>query len=449
MTSSVKPIESEGCDIIQGRDLFLSRLVLSTRQTGASYESSGSCLDLSCRPTKLAPGMSHKFCDRAMKSSVKPIANEACDIIQGRDLFLSRLVLYTHQTGASHQENTLPHRKGGGKSCRGSMTSCTSSLFQGHDLFLSLLVLSSRQTGARNHMLDSDVSFKDQGGGCVVHASGGILALFGALFLGRRILFLKELDESSLPPSSPCCTLMGYALVLLGLTAFSLPTPRYELTRWPDNYIGVIVMNIVMSSSGGAITVVLLQLLVVRDSFTYWPMLRCVQGALAGIVVILPGVDVYRPLVTLAIGLSVGVILFIGARQTYQSAIEDYANVIIVHLVCGFLGVLLPPLLGSAENLGTRSSHHVMAHLGWQMICGSVLVLVVAAIMFPVFVILTCLGFLRNKEDARHHRRALVLQKQLSKRVFFRRLLKLDNSHDVLIPGYESKSSHPQFLDGI
>ncbi|CAG2061128.1 unnamed protein product [Timema podura] len=349
----------------------------------------------------------------------------------------------------------------------------------------------------RNHLLGSDVSFKDQGGGCVVHVSGGILALLGALFLGRRILFLKELDESSLPPSSPCCTLMGYALIMLGLTAFSLPTPRYELTRWPDNYIGVIVMNIVMSSSElfvavignlenvsqwparkastntiqlfcnvqssevlnvihvlskvlrGAITVVLLQLLVVRDSFTYWSMLRCVQGALAGIVVILPGVDVYRPLVTLAIGLSVGVILFIGARQTYQSAIEDYANVITVHLVCGFLGVLLPPLLGSAENLGIRFSHHVMAHLGWQMICGLVLVLVVTVIMFPLFLILTCLGFLRNKEEARHHRRALVLQKQVSKRVFFRRLMKFDKSHDILIPGYKSKNNYPQFLDVI
>nr|CAD7459630.1 unnamed protein product [Timema tahoe] len=33
--------KEEGCDIIQGRDLFLSRLVLSSHQTGASYESSG------------------------------------------------------------------------------------------------------------------------------------------------------------------------------------------------------------------------------------------------------------------------------------------------------------------------------------------------------------------------------------------------------------------------
>nr|CAD7402230.1 unnamed protein product [Timema cristinae] len=94
MTSSVKPIASEGCDIIQR-----------------------SCLDLYCRPTKLAPGMSHQGCDRAMTSSVKPIANEGCDIIQGRDLFLSRHVLSTRQTGP------------------------------GHDLFLSLLVLSSHQTG--------------------------------------------------------------------------------------------------------------------------------------------------------------------------------------------------------------------------------------------------------------------------------------------------------------
>nr|CAD7432283.1 unnamed protein product [Timema monikensis] len=52
------------CDIIQGYDVFLSRLVLSSRQTGDRdnllRHSSRSCPDLSCRPTKLVPLMSYR-----------------------------------------------------------------------------------------------------------------------------------------------------------------------------------------------------------------------------------------------------------------------------------------------------------------------------------------------------------------------------------------------------
>nr|CAD7433389.1 unnamed protein product [Timema monikensis] len=102
MTSPGKPLAGDGCDIIQGR---VSTCLVDppNRRQVVIY----SCLDLSFEHARLAPGMSHQGCDRAMTSSVKPIANESCEIIKGRDLFLSRLVFSTRQTGARYELSGL------------------------------------------------------------------------------------------------------------------------------------------------------------------------------------------------------------------------------------------------------------------------------------------------------------------------------------------------------
>nr|CAD7409278.1 unnamed protein product [Timema poppensis] len=74
-------IEEEGCGIIQGHDLFLSLLVLSSRQTDGSLVKPPNWWQ-SCQAAKLTAG----------ESSGKthcPIEWEGCGIIQGRDIFLS------------------------------------------------------------------------------------------------------------------------------------------------------------------------------------------------------------------------------------------------------------------------------------------------------------------------------------------------------------------------
>lgn len=47
------------------------------------------------------------------------------------------------------------------------------------------------------------VSVKDAAGGIAIHVSSGLAGLVGSLFLGRRLLKLKDIDESSIGIGSP------------------------------------------------------------------------------------------------------------------------------------------------------------------------------------------------------------------------------------------------------
>ncbi|KAF2905560.1 hypothetical protein ILUMI_00608 [Ignelater luminosus] len=293
----------------------------------------------------------------------------------------------------------------------------------------------------RKNFVGHLVSVKDHAGGLVVHVAGGVVGLIGALFLGRRLMRLSDIDESSIGPESPGSTITGYIFIALGLIAFSLPAPSYELTHIPYNYIGVILVNNIMAMAAGIIVVVILQFLFFRETFNYWIILRCMQGAIAGIVSIASGIDVYTPVLAFAIGAIAAIVFYFVVICVHNSSVEDYCNVIPIHLVCGLLGSMLPPLLGTTENLGTSiTSHFRIIHLGWQLLS----LTTVSTLMISVFVIhffvLNLTGFLRNKSEEVNHRRGVTAAVRGPERCFLQRLFTLYPSTPYIEPGSFGKS---------
>lgn len=61
----------------------------------------------------------------------------------------------------------------------------------------------------RYKLMEHKVSFKDHGGGVVVHFAAGTVALFGAIVLGRRLLRLRDVHDSSVGVESPGSTIIG------------------------------------------------------------------------------------------------------------------------------------------------------------------------------------------------------------------------------------------------
>ncbi|XP_069674263.1 ammonium transporter 3-like [Periplaneta americana] len=282
------------------------------------------------------------------------------------------------------------------------------------------------------------VSYKDQGGGCVIHVTGGVMALFGGLFLGRRLLRLRDIDESSLPPDSPGNTIVGYILIIIGLMGFCLPTPTYERIHFPTDYIGLTTVNNIMAAAAGIISVVILQFILARDMFDYWVVIRCMQGSIAGIVTITAGVDVYNPLVAFGLGAAGALFFFITAKLLFSSSIEDNANIIPIHLVCGLFGTFFPPICGSNINLGT--SHNVLLNFGWQIICSSTILAIMTAFSLIMFLILNYFGFMRNRAEERNNRRALTALTARPQRRFLQRIFTIDEEHQpYLQPGYRTK----------
>lgn len=50
----------------------------------------------------------------------------------------------------------------------------------------------------KNRLLNEKVSYKDYGGGTIVHVTGGLFALISGLILGPRIMKLKDFDENGI-----------------------------------------------------------------------------------------------------------------------------------------------------------------------------------------------------------------------------------------------------------
>lgn len=281
---------------------------------------------------------------------------------------------------------------------------------------------------------------KDHGGALVVHTVSSTVGFVGAIFLGRRLVKLNEIDESSLGSETPTTTMIGYLLIIIGLMGFSIPEPGYEKMHYPYNYIGVIVINNLMAMSAGIITTITLNFIFSRKTFNYWIILTCIQGGIAGLVTLAAGVDVYNPYVSFGIGSFGGIIFYMFTNAINYTSIEDYCNIISIHWACALFGSLLPSFLGGAENLGQSiSGHFKFLHFIWQLFGALVTISTVSLIAIVLFAFLLITGFLRNASEKNNHKRSINAAK-IERSCCLQRLF-APNLRTVLVePGIGGKS---------
>lgn len=194
------------------------------------------------------------------------------------------------------------------------------------------------------------------------------------------------------------------------------------------------MVNNLFAMVGSAAAVIGLHCLVYQTHFNYWILLQIVQSAVAGIVLISAGVDVLRPLTAFLISLFGGIIFYFFARIVYYSSLEDYCNILPIHFISGVLGILIPPLLGSGENLGFNV-HYAFLHLGWQVICLSIVLLVLFFVYGFIFMLLKITKLLRTRQDVIDNKRAIIILRNISSRCFFQRLFTPTVSSRVITPG--------------
>ncbi|XP_023022420.1 ammonium transporter 2 [Leptinotarsa decemlineata] len=287
-------------------------------------------------------------------------------------------------------------------------------------------------------LLGKRVSLKDHAGDLVVHLSSSIIGLIGALFLGRRLIKLKDIDEHSLGREHSGNTIVGYVFIIFGYIAFSLPTPSYLSLRVPFNYTGMIVINNIVALAVGILIISVLHLLIFRKIFSYWIILRCIQGGIAGIISVAAGVDIFSPFECLAIAAVSSFFFFFFSILIHNTALEDYCNLTASHLVCSFLGILACPLLAHKENFGVSARKF---HILWQFICVIIVISITITFAWLLFLFFSLTKILRSKREAMNHQRAVVVQKYLPKRGFMERLFMIDSQTQHIAPGDKNRQS--------
>ncbi|MEA2874116.1 MAG: ammonium transporter, Amt family [Hyphomicrobiales bacterium] len=181
----------------------------------------------------------------------------------------------------------------------------------------------------------------DFAGGTVVHINAGIAGLVGALLLGKRIGFGKEL----MPPHSLVLNMIGGALLWVGWFGFNAGSN--------------------LEASGGAVLAMTNSFVATAGAALAWmvvewmakgkpSLLGAVTGAVAGLVAVTPASGYAGPMGAIVLGIIAGVVCYIFCSAVKNAfGFDDALDVFGVHCVGGIIGAILTGILVNPALGGT------------------------------------------------------------------------------------------------
>lgn len=228
--------------------------------------------------------------------------------------------------------------------------------------------------------------FLDFAGSTVVHLSGGMLALAGAIMLGARA---GRVWGSPPKPHNLALATLGTMILWLGWYGFN---PGSALSLESNGFVALVAVNTTLAACAGAFAAML---------FAYartgkWDLSASLNGSLAGLVGITAGCAFVAPWASLVIGGIAGIVVLLSADLFERLKIDDPAGAFHVHGTCGILGTLMVGIFGLPE-LGANGLLYGggAAQLGIQALGVAAIVLWMGTTSFVLFAAIKALGVLR------------------------------------------------------
>jgi Amt family ammonium transporter len=179
----------------------------------------------------------------------------------------------------------------------------------------------------------------DFAGGTVVHINAGIAGLVGALMLGKRTGYGKEL----MPPHSLVMTMIGASLLWVGWFGFNVGSNLEA-----NGTAGLAMINTFVATCAAALAWMFAEWLIKGKA----SLLGIVTGAVAGLVAVTPAAGFSGPMGAIVLGIVAGVVcLFFCSVIKNMFGYDDSLDVFGVHCIGGIIGalgtgILVNPALG-------------------------------------------------------------------------------------------------------
>ncbi|MEO1138882.1 MAG: ammonium transporter [Pseudomonadota bacterium] len=241
----------------------------------------------------------------------------------------------------------------------------------------------------------------DFGAAGLVHAVAAFFALGVLINLGPRIgKFNEDGTANDLPGHNMPFTATGLMLIVVGFWGFLMAclVVGGEAWSWGANFttiygtptnLGALSFNILMGVSGGIIGAWLFT----RDPF--WMM----SGALAGLISVASGLDIYFPSLTFIIAIIAGIMLKPAAKVLENMGIDDAVGAVTVHGTMGIYGMLMLGIFASGYPALQGAEAPTVTLVG--QIVGAVVFIAIGLITgFVTSLVLKMLGMLRVPEAA-------------------------------------------------
>ncbi|MBN9041709.1 MAG: ammonia channel protein [Rhizobiales bacterium 62-47] len=179
----------------------------------------------------------------------------------------------------------------------------------------------------------------DFAGGTVVHINAGIAGLVGALIVGKRVGYGKDL----MPPHSLTMTMIGASLLWVGWFGFNAGSNLES-----NGTTALAFVNTMVATAGAALSWLLTEWILKGKP----SLLGICSGAVAGLVAVTPASGFAGPIGALVLGLIVSpVCLFFVSTVKNTFRYDDALDVFGIHCVGGIIGalgtgILVNPALG-------------------------------------------------------------------------------------------------------
>ncbi len=197
----------------------------------------------------------------------------------------------------------------------------------------------------------------DFAGGTVVHINAGIAGLVGALMIGKRIGYKKDI----MAPHSMTLTMVGASLLWVGWFGFNAGSNLEA-----NAYAVLAMINTFVATAAAAVTWIVLESLLRGKA----SMLGAVSGAVTGLVAVTPAAGFAGPMGAIVLGIvaTFGCYFFVSVvKNTFDY--DDSLDVFGVHCVGGIIGalgtgILVNPALGGAGVVDYSTADFAAGYAG-------------------------------------------------------------------------------------
>jgi Amt family ammonium transporter len=189
----------------------------------------------------------------------------------------------------------------------------------------------------------------DFAGGTVVHINAGIAGLVGAIMIGKRTGYGKEL----MPPHSLVMTMIGASLLWVGWFGFNAGS-NLEASAGS----AIAMMNTFVATAAAAMSWMFAEWLIKGKP----SLLGALSGCIAGLVAVTPASGFAGPMGAIVLGLIAGVVcLFFCTTIKNMLGYDDALDVFGVHCVGGIVGAILTGILVNPMLGGTGITDYAAA----------------------------------------------------------------------------------------
>lgn len=191
----------------------------------------------------------------------------------------------------------------------------------------------------------AQLEFFDFAGSTVVHLTGGVTALVGAMILGPRLgRFNADGSSNPIPGHSVPLASLGVFILWFGWFGFN---PGSNLAVGDGEAISLIAINTNLAAASAAVTTTFISWILFGKPDLFFTM----NGALAGLVSITAPCAVVSPAAAIWIGVTGGFVIVLGEGLLRIIKVDDPCGAFPVHGLCGIWGTLTVGLWGR-ESLG-------------------------------------------------------------------------------------------------